>query len=271
MKRTQTLVVALTSILLLLAQGCDSGSESKLTVVESCNEVLETMCARLFDCFTASQLGFASEAECSDGASESLCPDIKSARDRGTLVFNQSNHSPCVASMRGLACTDDVAAFSDRIGSEQVCTDLFQGTQTKGEACSTTSECAGADSQCRADGRCTGNLSGAAFEQECNELTAGACEGLSCLTLKSNLQQKDGICTAACESNSDCGAGAVCVDFTSLGRAICLSECAKDSDCGGGFRVRRDAAQERGWGLLGRDLNRGRGPVGPLGRPAKGM
>lgn len=64
------------------------------------------------------------------------------------------------------------------------------------------------------------------------------CEGLVCLTLKQNPQNKAGICTAPCADDSAC-AGGKCVDIpATLGSGIsrvCFASCATDADCGNGF------------------------------------
>jgi hypothetical protein len=70
---------------------------------------------------------------------------------------------------------------------------------------------------------------------------ASTCASHLCLPLSANAQGANGLCSAACRSNADCGGQGICIPEPSraggpLGDAgACYRSCSTSSDCAGGI------------------------------------
>ena len=108
------------------------------------------------------------------------------------------------------------------------------GTAAKGEACTTSADCAEPMAICRKGNLCTGTLDELSFQTECAQGGAADCPGLTCVGLRDNMQGKTGICSMACDADEECGAGAACIAFTATSKG-CLTVCTSSADCMNGY------------------------------------
>jgi len=98
------------AILLLGTVGCGSDSTSP---VEACNQINATVCARIYECYTAAQIAAAGYP-----ASESACVTMTQANagcaaktssnicTGGNAVYHGENVGGCIDQLDGLTCAE---------------------------------------------------------------------------------------------------------------------------------------------------------------------
>jgi len=188
---------------------------------------------------------FTDAASCARVLGEMSCADIGSAAAAGTTVVRPDRVANCESAVATNACPEAWPELLNWLDLLPACNQVFDGAQAQGEACTSSVECVEDRARCLEETACTGALEGDAYEVECSEETMGtACAGLYCLTLRPNLQDMTGICSAECLGHWDCGEGAKCFGLTEEIQA-CLSTCDSNADCGGGSVCTAISAQEK--------------------------
>lgn len=219
--------------------GGDEGAGGAAT--EECKKLNAAFCDRMYQCFTADQLGgleqelgFTDAATCADAVSDGECPEVAAAARKGTTTVHPEHTASCISDVGAAACPDTLAEFLTLVDRIDVCDQIFLGTLDRGEPCTSSTECVADNATCIDDTACSGPLRADSYEQECSEATVDQCEGLYCITLRPNLQNAAGLCSLQCSGPWDCGEGATCYRLTDEIQA-CLSDCTSNADCGGGF------------------------------------
>lgn len=113
---------------------------------------------------------------------------------------------------------------------------LFVGLLLLEAACTATSDRAAGESLDMPD----------AFTKECTLATADACPGRFCVSLKENLDNRTGLCTARCSADADCPSGAcLAVKNEEIDANICFRTCESNADCPNGLTCIEDADSKR--------------------------
>jgi hypothetical protein len=234
----QTFIGRALSLPLAFLLGCGEDSPSTSTPQEYCNVSSQEHCDYLYRCLSQEDLksvgsayGFTDKDSCVS-AYVSICEDgVVAPVDAQRRNFSRENADACVDAYSERSCS-----LSLDVEMPEICKEVVsEGIVAWKGRCVGDSDCAAENSRCYKN-RCTDSLTSSAFEKDCSEPTEDQCVGLLCILLKGNLQNKTGICSAACSTDLDCGAGASCYEMDLLASGSCLSDCETDIDCDDEFK-----------------------------------
>lgn len=134
---------------------CGGGDE--LTAKGAIEEQAQVVCETAFKCMSSYPAGLPISFELLFGTSAAMCTTtftrdaaaVQAAVDAGKIEFDADAAASCIAFGEGLSCPDFWGnLFEDMPASPASCDTAFVGKVAIGGACTTSLECAGADTTC---------------------------------------------------------------------------------------------------------------------------
>lgn len=175
------------ALLLIIATACGGDSLSRADYAQA---LAEALCGRQFECCTADEANFESEAECIEASAKIFEEDFKDYDDElaaGTMSFDGGNAASCRDYFADATCTQKFF-FQD-------CRDAFIGTLENGAACTRFEQCK--SNNCEDDVCAPIPALGEACVDRC-------AEDLPCVEGRCEMPAPDG---AACVFGEECESG----------------------------------------------------------------
>lgn len=225
-----------------------------LSGAEWCRESNAVWCEWMYRCFTPEDLETAETAFHFDD--EATCAAVLAADCQGRTMrsvtegrqtFDGAAASVCLDALAAEACGTWEALIAGDALNPPECADVTTGVVAPGETCTNTLDCASPDAWCWTDTAtpyCTDTLGAAAFQRECAtggdaraDVDTTVCSGALCLQVDPSSLDWEGVCSARCRVDRNCGPDAGC--FQREGEEpACLATCTNDDQCADGLVCR---------------------------------